>query len=319
MRSQCHRVEIGLLAVLLLVIEICASCGASSSSYLTPFSHDGKNYNGGEWSPNGQWFAAPVFNSNTIQLFSSTGQVINTLNTGCGPFSVVREVAWLPDGQLSCFWGNNPPLLQVITLNQQGRIEKQRQIPFPIVPGTTVYDMQWNPHHYWLATIAESEPGNGVVTMLYLSDLAGHNLLAPLQGNAQSLAWSPDGTKLAVVQRNGTIILYQVKQQTPSQLTMTRLRVLTPGTSPGDSITWSPSGRWIVCRHGSYTGEDYLFLLATDGSGKQVKITSSTTDGQLDFPAWSPNGKQLIVGRVSDNSLMSLDIESILKAKRIEP
>ncbi len=82
---------------------------------------------------------------------------------------------------------------------------------------------------------------------------------------------------------------------------------------------WSPSGLWLICRHGSYESEDYLFLLAADRSGKQVKLTSSITDGQLDFPAWSPDGQQLIVARASDGALMSLDIAKLLKAKGVKP
>ena len=210
-------------------------------------------------------------------------------------------------------------MLEVISLNQHAQVEKQAYVSFPILPETSIYDMQWNPRHDWLATIGESSPGNGLVTLLYLSDLTGHNLMTPLRGNAASLAWSPDGTKLAVVQRDGTIVVYQVEQLSPGKLAMIKLRTLAPGTSPGDTITWSPSGHWIVCRHGTYTGEDYLFLLATDGSGKQVQVTSSTTDGQLDYPAWSPDGKQLIVGKVADNSLMALNIQAILQEKDVEP
>lgn len=313
------RPQVVISILLGLIVVLSTGCAPASSGYLMPFSQDGKDYNGGQWSPNGQWFAAPIFDSSAVQLFTPTGQDISTLQTGCGPFSVVRFVAWLPDGRLSCFWSNNPPVLEVITLNQHAQMEKRVYLSFPIIPGTSIYDMQWNPHHDWLATIAESSPGNGLVTLLYLSDLAGHNLITPLRGNAASLSWSPDGTKLAVVQRDGTIVMYQVGQQTPGKLTMIKLRTLIPGTSPGDTITWSPSGHWIVCRHGTYSGEDYLFLLATDGSGGQMKITSSTTDGQLDYPAWSPDGKQLIVGKVSDNSLLSLDIQAILREKHVEP
>jgi Tol biopolymer transport system component len=62
-----------------------------------------------------------------------------------------------------------------------------------------------------------------------------------------------------------------------------------------------------------------LFLLAADGSGKPVKVTSSTTDGQVVAVAWSPDGKQLIVARASDGVLMSLDIAKLLKAKGVKP
>ncbi len=98
-----------------------------------------------------------------------------------------------------------------------------------------------------------------------------------------------------------------------------KTRRLAAGTDYLQNVAWSPSGRWLVCRHATYESEDYLFLLATDGSGKQVKLTSSTTDGQLDYPAWSPDGKQLIVSRVSDGALLSLDIATLLKQKGVQP
>jgi Tol biopolymer transport system component len=133
--------------------------------------------------------------------------------------------------------------------------------------------------------------------------------------NAQDLSWSPDGTELGLVEQNGDVELLHIHQMPTGKLIVTRISILRAGTSTGEGLAWSPSGHWIVCRHESYQSEDYLFLLATDGSGKQVKLTSSTTDGQLDYPAWSPDGKQLIISRVSDGSLMSLDIASLLKQK----
>lgn len=179
--------------------------------------------------------------------------------------------------------------------------------------------MQWNPQHFWLATIADSSAGGGISPTLYLSDLQGHQLLVPRPVNAQDLAWSPDGTQLGLVDQNGDVMLLRIQQLSVDKLTITRTITLKAGTTTDEGLAWSPSGHWIVCRHGSYQSEDYLFLLATDGSGKQVKLTSSTTDGQLAYPAWSPDGKQLIVSQVSDGSLMSLDIASLLKQKDVTP
>jgi Tol biopolymer transport system component len=179
--------------------------------------------------------------------------------------------------------------------------------------------MQWNPKQDWLATIAEPQPGSGT-TMLYISDMAGHELLLPMMIHAYLLAWSPDGTKLALIENgSGTIILLTFEQIAIGKLAIVKEQRFAVGTSQSDSLSWSPSGRWLVCRHASYTSEDYLFLLATDGSGKEVKITSSTTDGQLYDPAWSPDGKLLVVSRVSDGSLLSLNIAALLKAKGVQP
>jgi Tol biopolymer transport system component len=135
------------------------------------------------------------------------------------------------------------------------------------------------------------------------------------------MAWSPDGKLLALTQENGDITLLSVRQEANGKLTLTQTRNLQAGTSNQDTLTWSPSGKWLVCRHATYTGEDYLFLLAADGSGKTVKLTSSNTDGQLADPNWSPNGKQLIVGHVdlAGGELLSLNIEQLLKDKHIQP
>lgn len=164
----------------------------------------------------------------------------------------------------------------------------------PLVPYALIDDLQWNPHHFWLATISDHVTGE-IQPYLYLTDLQGHNLIAPFSIGGEELAWSPDGTELAVVQENGNIILWKVRQSPTGTVQVTKLRQLLAGTASDENIAWSPSGRWLVCRHRTYQAEDYLFLLTADGSGKQVKLTSSNSDGQLAYPAWSPDGKQLIV------------------------
>jgi Tol biopolymer transport system component len=313
-KSSCARLLIGLGLCLLLLIS--SSCAASGN--LSQFSQDGHQYDGGKWSPDGHWFAASIFPTNTIQLFSSTGQDIRTFPSGCDFSGLSLLFAWLPDGRLSCFASNEPPYLQIITLDAKGNQRSSTQIAVSIPFGLLIYSMEWNPHHFWLATVAESAPGSGI-SMLYLSNLEGQSLLSPLPVNGDEVSWSPDGTTLAVVQENGDIVLWKVQQHATGKLQVTKWRILRAGTPADENVAWSPSGRWLVCRHGTYQGEDYLFLLATDGSGKQVKLTSSNSDGQLDYPAWSPDGKQLIVSRVSDSVLLSLNIAQLLKDKGVKP
>ena len=291
----------------------------SSSSNLQPFAQDGNEHIGGKWSPDGQWFASSIFLENLLRLFSANGQVISTLS-GCNLGGLGRDYSWLPDRRISCFTGNTPATrrLTIIELDQKRQAKKSIQSTVPFTPGAYIYDLQWNPHHFWLATIADRIAGE-TSPLLYLTDLEGQNLIVLMSTSAEQLAWSPDGTTLALVQENGDILLLKVQQRESGKLTVTKIRQLAAGTPADENVAWSPSGRWLVCRHGTYEAEDYLFLLATDGSGRQVKLTSSTTDGQLNFPAWSPDGKQLIVSRVADAALMSLDIATLLKEKGIEP
>jgi len=300
--------------VLLIISSSCAVSGK-----LSQFSQDGHQYDGGKWSPDGYWFAASIFPTNTIQLFSSTGQDITALTPECDLSGSGRNFAWLPDERLSCFPTHSVPgSLNILSLTSEGKIRQTTSIFLPLVPDAFISDFAWNPHHFWLATISDHVAGK-TSPYLYLTDLQGHNLISPFSIGGEQLAWSPDGTSLAVVQENGDVVLWKVQQRATGKLQVTKWRILRAGTPADENVAWSPSGRWLVCRHRTYQGEDYLFLLATDGSGKQVKLTSSNSDGQLDYPAWSPDGKQLIVSRVSDSVLLSLNIAQLLKDKGVKP
>jgi Tol biopolymer transport system component len=282
------------------------------------FSHDGKRYNWSKWSPDGRWLAAERAESTSVGLFASNGRLVNTLSLGCYMATGSEDFSWLSDGRISCFTGNHPPILRIAELDQEGQFKRSTEMNFPMLLDTFIYALQWNPHHLWLATIADKKPGETSPT-LYLTDQEGHNLISPLRIDSEQLAWSPDGITLALVLRRGDVLLLKVQESEPGKLTVTKSRQLAAGTDDLQNVEWSPSGHWLVCRHVSYESEDYLFLLAADGSGKQVKLTSSTTDGQLAFPAWSPDGKQLIVSRVSDSALFSIDMVKLLKEKGVEP
>lgn len=306
------------LCFILVTSVGCSLTSSSSSGSLTPFSHDTDRYDGHAWSPSGRWLASESSDATQITLFSADGQLVKELRFGCDLGNGVEDFSWLSDGRISCFTGNEPPLLSITELNQKGQVAKSTTINVPINAGTLVYALQWNPRHFWLATIADKKPGERVRT-LYISDLLGQSLISPMSVNASELAWSPDGNLLALMEQNGDVVLLKVQQTAMGRLLLTKTQQLSVGTAAYENVEWSPSGHWLVCRHGSYESEDYLFLLATDGSGKQVKLTSSMTDGQLNFPAWSPDGKQLIVSRVSDGALLSLDIATLLKEKGVKP
>src|SRR6266566_1356639 len=320
MRRHVLRTNLSLLWMCLILITTvgCMSLSPSSSANLTPFTNDGNMYSGGKWSPDGHWLAASIFPGHTIQFFSPNGQVTSTWQSGCDLGGLDNNFSWVADGRMSCFLANEPPLLKLVELDRSGQIKKSTQITVPIPSTQIVFDVAWNPHHFWLATITDGQPA-GSSTLLYVSDLAGHRLIQPLLIDGLQLAWSPDGTTLAIVQRSGDVLLLTMQQTAPGKLAIVKMRRLAAETDYLQNVAWSPSGRWLVCRHATYESEDYLFLLATDGSGKQVKLTSSTTDGQLDYPAWSPDGKQLIVSRVSDGALLSLDIATLLKQKGVQP
>lgn len=316
-----------------IVFLLWSLSGCGNSSYLTAFISDyhGDHFDEGVWSPDSRWFAAATFDGTdlgNVYLFATDGTLLNILKLDCDDPGL-GLLSWLPDGRISCIVEDHGPPgmlggnhVQMVEVNKQGQAGKRTVFSLPIEPGTLITSFQWNPRHLWLALIADTSPGS-VSFSLYLSDAQGRALLQPISVGTSdtTMAWSPDGKLLALTQENGDITLLSVHQEANGKLTLTQTRSLQAGTSNMDTLTWSPSGRWLVCRHGTYTGEDYLFLLAADGSGKTVKLTSSNNDGQLANPNWSPNGKQLIVEHVDmvGGELLSLNIEQLLKEKHIQP
>ncbi len=80
MQGSTLRIISGLLwmCLILLLMVSCMPFSPSTSSDLTTFVNDGNIYNGGKWSPDGHWFAAGIFPSDTIQFFSPDGQTKGT-------------------------------------------------------------------------------------------------------------------------------------------------------------------------------------------------------------------------------------------------
>jgi len=314
-----------LLTVWMMLACVACSSGFSFSGRSVsiaspqPFSHDRSWYTYTSWSPDGHWLAAPVYNdADMVRFYTPNGQIIGNWQSDCGVEIVFQTISWLSDGRLSCFYGGtgSTSLVSIATLNQKGRESSHTEISLPLSSDNFVFSFQWNPRYDWLAILAGK---NSSQTWLYLFDLHGHQLLLPISisGNGR-IAWSSDGKVLAIGEKQD-ILLLSFKQIQEGNLLVQSKKKLPVQTPLEDTITWSPSGHWLVCRHKTYEGEDYLFLLATDGSGKQVQLTSSDQDGQLFNPSWSPDGKQLIVKRVGDWSLFSLDIASFLQQKKLAP
>jgi Tol biopolymer transport system component len=106
---------------------------------------------------------------------------------------------------------------------------------------------------------------------------------------SQPPAWSPDGSRVAVlsIRPDGTPYIYSISVNGTEQVR------LTDDASKPTSFAWSPDGREIA--YVSTSSGFGVNIVQADGSGN-VRLEATT--GRLagsDAPAWSPDGKHLAV------------------------
>lgn len=269
------------------------------------------------WSPDGSWVIAMM--ASTPVLYKANGQFVGELPWKC----TAGFLKWTHDGNISCI---DQPEISMYSLDKEGRTRLQVTSQISgLLNDAPLTDAAWNPHLPLLAVLGDRD-SEAVRQVLYLFDEEGNPLITPVPADAQQVVWSPDGKRLALVMErpeedpmaDGDIQIWQLQQTGGQWRLEPQSDLWKVGTSIDDQVTWSPDGRWLACRHSSYQDEDYLYLLATDGSQRQVKITSSLVDGQLADPSWSPDGKHLLVLWVPNGQPAVLDMESILKEHHIK-
>lgn len=159
-------------------------------------------------------------------------------------------------------------------------------------------DVSWSPDNQLLAV------GGGEGIYIFTSEL---DQLALLQINSQStpinsVAWSPDSTKLASANLDGTVRIWNRNTNTN---TFTLNRTLTGGTETQYSVSWSPDGGKLASM-----GVDYLSTVAlstiyiwnTFGSWKLANQIPSSPNRFIyfqDVPLtksidWSDDGTSII-------------------------
>ena len=225
-----------------------------------------------------------------------------------------EDPMWAPDGSQILFAGRGGDTgdwaRRAYIMNANGS-EMRPLIDNPdVFPGSMV----WSPSEAKIAlevTDYSYTPGkvSGIQIRILDSRKREEILRIPLEAEAASMRWSPDGSQLLFISisaLNGEQYLYllDLSRREP-------VRLLDMGGING--LDWSPDGRRVVFSAFPGKGEGQnLYLVQSDGTGL-VQLTDQTSGDIL--PVWSPDGKEVAFtcSTVSDPrgfEICILDVES---------
>lgn len=293
------------------------------------------------WSPDGQYlaFGGGIYGVGTVDLvvykFDSVAQTLTqiiAISPGSGIDSIA-SVAWSPNGLylavggaiagspgndllLYRFDSTTPALVLVDSVNPDGGGVSD-----------TVRSVAWSPNGRYLAVGGQIAGTTGNDLWVYqfnsttqtLSALVSVGIVTPSTDVVATVAWSPDGTYLAIGgQMNSGLsnALYMYKFD-PGARTLTQIASVNPdGGGANDSVSsivWSPDGQYIAVGGDlvGATGNDFFIYRALTFPSKNVinnNVIYCNSGGS------TPNG----IG-ISGSSIANMIIQNTAYSNPISP
>lgn len=163
----------------------------------------------------------------------------------------------------------------------------------PLSAGPRDLWTSWSPDGSRIAFA--SGPGEAADVFLMSADGASPTRLTDDPANDTQPAWSPDGRRIAFVSnREGTDQLFVMAADGSGQ---TRI-----GAAEGEVQTpsWSPDGKKIAYFEIDADGQNHVYVMNSDGTGRRRLATGL-------WPSWSPDGARILFGTPEGLSLMNED------------
>jgi Tol biopolymer transport system component len=230
------------------------------------------------------------------------------LATG-GTFS---QPSWAPDGASLAYVYRGTNFADIFITDDQG----QSQTRLTNSQSTILDNNDWNlrptfsPDGQFIAFVSDRTTALPTLWLMNAADGSGrHALAAPglQQDDVDALAWSPDGSQLAVTLFNEpgpTEIALVPMNSTPGNRQLSQvISSLPPGSF---DPSWSPDGSWLAfAAHDGASVE--IYAAQADGSA----VTRLTSDGLLArSPAWSPDGGHIayLANKTGDFEIFEIDV-----------
>jgi TolB protein len=206
---------------------------------------------------------------------------------------IFSQPSWAPNGGSLAYVYRGTNFADIYITDEQG----ENQTRLTSSQSTILEHNDWNfrptfsPDGKLIAFVSDK---SSTFPTLWVMNAADGSARRPLttpglrQDAVDALAWSPDGSQLAVTLFN---------EPGPTQIALVPLggtvrqnaRLLTDARGGALDPAWAPDGSWLAfAGHDGYAIE--MYAIRPDGSS----LTPLTAEGQLArSPAWSPDGRQL--------------------------
>ena len=215
-------------------------------------------------------------------LKADTYETLTTLN-------YLLSMSWSPGSDFLAFVTNNG--LEIWDVRQKKQVYANSTVKFP--QGQLAYMLQWTPG---TPSLTSGRDAQGVVVPVVegvWSTRVGTQgtSLAGVDGDAQALAWSPDGKLLAVSYQNADVRVWDVARQRVVFSCISALK------GP-QVLAWSPDGSYLLGARDDTSKDTNLYVWQMQGGsqrGQLVKVYRGHTK-PICSAAWSPDSRMLLSG-----------------------
>ncbi|HSU26325.1 MAG TPA: DPP IV N-terminal domain-containing protein, partial [Pyrinomonadaceae bacterium] len=147
---------------------------------------------------------------------------------------------------------------------------------------------------------------------LYQYDFATETETPITQGKNidASPVFSPDGKSLAFVRNSRTVMVYDMQSKTEREVT--KIYTDPEPLLGGDSLRWSPDGKWIAFLTYSPETRSYTNVSvapAAGGAARPISFLANANAGSLD---WAPDGSYILFStsqRTEDSEIARIDLK----------